>query len=131
MSRDSINVILILRIIVNKSFNNKYCFEYENSSQTEWYKLKSFIMTFSFYMRSVCFSAEKLFFFKISLWLVDEKLYILWTFIEFEAFIEFNRVFIELCAFSLFYRRNCNVIVFTFLKCHVLCQLLSSMRLLI
>ena len=130
MFRNSINMTSIWRIIFNKSFDHKCYLEYEDSSQTEWCKLKSFIMTFSLCMRSVCFSAKKLFFFEISLWLIDKKLYISWMFIEHEMFIKSNRVFIKFCAFFSFCRRNCSVMIFTFLKCHMLCQLLSSMRLL-
>ena len=124
------NVMLTMRIIINKSFDNKCCLKYENSFQTEWYKLKLFMMTFSFCMRNVCFNAKKNFFFKILLWLIDEKLYTSWIFIEHKAFIESDHIFIKFCVFSSFCRRHCNVMMFTFLKCYVLCQLLSSMQLL-
>ena len=130
MFRNNDNVTLTMRIIINKSFNNKCCLEYENFFQIKWCRLKLFIMTFSFCMRSVCFNVKKFSFFKILLWLIDEKWYTLWIFIKHEAFIKFNYVFIEFCAFSLFCRRNCNMMMFTFLKYYVLCQLLSSMRLL-
>ena len=130
MFRNNDNVTSTMRIMINKSFNNKYCFKYENSFQIKWCRLKSFIMTFLFCMHNVCFNAKKLSFFEISLWLIDDELYTSWIFIEHEAFIEFDCVFIEFCAFSSFCRRNYNVMMFTFLKCHVLCQLLSSMRLL-
>ena len=125
------NMTSMMRIMINKSFNNKCYFKYKNSFQTKWCRLKLFMMTFSFCMRNACFSAKKLFFSKISLWLIDEKLYTSWMFIEHEAFIEFDCVFIELCAFFSFCCCSCNVIMFTFLKCYVLCQLLLSMRLLI
>ena len=124
------NVTSMMRIMINKSFNNKCYFEYENFFQTTWCRLKLFIMTFLFCMRSVCFNAKRFFFFKISLWLIDEKLYTSWIFIEFEIFIEFNCVFIEFCVFLSFCRRNYNVMMFTSLKCYMLCQLLLSMRLL-
>ena len=130
MFQNSDSVMSMMRIMINKSFDSKCCFEYENPLQTTWCRLKSFIMTFSFCMRSVCFNARKFSFFETSLWLVGEELYTSWMFIEFEMFIEFDYVFIELCAFSSFCRRNCNVMMFMFLKCHVLCQLLLSMRLL-
>ena len=130
MSRDNDNVTSIMHIMINKSSDNKCCLEYKNSFQTEWCRLKSFIMTFSFCMRSACFSAKRFFFFKILLWLIDDELYISWMFIEHEAFIKFDCVFIEFCALFSFCRRNYNVMMFTSLKCHVLCQLLPSMRLL-
>ena len=124
------NMTSTMRIMINKSFDNKYCFEYENSFQTAWCKLKLFIMTFSFCMRNVCFNAKRFSFFKISLWLIDEKLYTSWMFIEHEVFLKSDCMFIEFCALFSFCRRNCNVMMFTSLKCYVLCQLLLSMRLL-
>ena len=130
MLYDNDNVTLTMRIIINKSFNNKCYFKYKNSFQTKWCKLKLFIITLSLCMRNVCFNAKKFSFFKISLWLIDDELYTSWMFIEHEAFIEFDCVFIEFCAFFSFCRRNYNVMMFTFLKCHMLYQLLSSMRLL-
>ena len=130
MFYDNDNVTSMMRIIINKLFDSKCCFKYENFFQTKWCRLKLFTMTFSFCMRSVCFSAKKLSFFEISLWLVDDGLYTSWMFIEHEAFIESDCMFIEFCAFSSFCRRSCSVMMFTSLKCYVLCQLLSSMRLL-
>ena len=130
MFRNNNNMTSIMRIIINKSFDNKCYLEYKDFFQTKWCKLKLFIITFLFCMRNVCFNAKKFFFFKISLWLIDEKLYISWMFIEHETFIEFDYVFIEFCAFFSFCRRNYNMIMFTFLKYHMLCQLLPSMRLL-
>ena len=130
MFQNNDNVTSTMRIIINKLFDNKCCLKYKNSSQTEWCKLKLFIMTFSLCMRSACFNAKKFFFFKILLWLIDKELYISWIFIEHETFIELNYVFIKFCAFFLFCYRSCNMMMFTFLKCHMLCQLLSLMRLL-
>ena len=131
MSQNSNNVTLMIFIIINKLFDNKYCFKYKNLFQIKWCRLKLFIMTFLLCMRNVCFNAKNKFFFKILLWLIDEKLYTSWIFIEYKTFIECDYVFIEFCAFSLFCRYNCNVIMFTSLKFYVLCQLLLSMRLLI
>ena len=131
MFRNNINMMLMWRIIINKLFNNKCYLKYKDFPQTKWCRLKLFIIMLLLCMRSACFSAKKKFFFKISLWLVDEELYISWIFIEHETFIEFDRVFIKFCAFSAFCRRNCNVIIYTFLKYYMLCQLLSSMQLLI
>ena len=130
MLRNNESVTLMMCIMINKSFDNKCCFEYKDFSQTKWCRLKLFIMMFSFYRRSACFNAKKSSFFKILLWLIDDELYTSWMFIKHEAFIKFNCVFIKFCAFSSFCRCSCNVIMFMFLKCYVLCQLLSSMRLL-
>ena len=125
------NVMSTMRIMINKSFNNKYCLEYKNFLQTKWCKLKLFIMTLSSCMRSVCFNAKKFFFFEISLWLADDELYTSWMFIKHETFIESDCVFIEFCALFSFCRRSYSVMMFTSLKCYMLCQLLPSMRLLI
>ena len=129
MFYDNNNVTSMMRIMINKSFDNNYCLEYKNFLQTKWCRLKSFIITFSFCMRNVCFNAKKFFFFEISLWLIDDELYTSWMFIKHETFIKFNYIFIEFCALFSFCRRNCNVIMFMFLKCYILCQLLSSMQL--
>ena len=82
-------------------------------------------MTLSLDMRNACFKINKFFFDDMSLQLIDEELYTSCMFIE-----DIFCVFIEFCENFSFCRRNYKMMIFTFLKCHVLCQLLSSMRLL-